>query len=113
MVDGNVFIGEIEVSADANQEVEIVFNIDANSYLAVNGVVLGEAPFGASQPPAMGTTVSWLEAHLSQAEQSLASDQARRSQILGEIGMTEADFLSGTFGRATETDLLSEISEID
>ena len=73
-----------------NSEAYGVF--DENENLVVNGVGVG---FG--WPHWSMVTASWVETHLSQANESLATDQAQRSQILEGVSITEAAFLNGAF----------------
>lgn len=95
MVADNLPMGEVEVQAAEGQEVTVVFEFNANGHLVVNGVGLGEIS-PRLDPDAGQSELAWFESHFSQADASLATDQAQRNQVLGNIAMTEAEFLEAS-----------------
>ena len=96
MVADNLLMGEVQVQAGEGEEVTVVFDINANGHVVVNGVGFGE--ISPRLDPGLGQSelASWFESHFSQADASLATDQAQRSQVLGALAMTEAEFLEAS-----------------
>ena len=95
MVADNLPMGEVQVQAGEGQEVTVVLDIDANGHVVVNGVDFGEIS-PRLDPSHAETRLEWFQNHLSQADASLATDQAQRSQVLGNLAMTEAEFLEAS-----------------
>mmetsp|Transcript_14897 Transcript_14897/g.27453 ORF Transcript_14897/g.27453 Transcript_14897/m.27453 type:complete len:153 (+) Transcript_14897:1355-1813(+) len=85
MAADNLLLGEVAVQAGADMaSFEAVFDFDADGRLLVNGVqvaVVSEAQ---------------VERHLESAEPFEAGDQAKRSAMLAELGVSEEDFLGAS-----------------
>ena len=103
MVEHNLLIGEVQIHAGEGRVVDIDLDINASGHLVVNGVDLGEISRRMGRSLTMGqfdpgqSEMTWFNAHLAQANASLVTDQTQRSQVLEGTGMTEAEFLNGSF----------------
>ena len=87
----NLLVGEVEIRAVGSQ-VEVVFDLDANDVLSINGVRCRGGQEGDEDRNPLqimhNITADWIKNHVEQADASALEDQARRRAVVGELGVS-------------------------
>jgi len=87
----NLLVGEVEIRAVGSQ-VEVVFDLDANDVLSINGVRCRGGQEGDEDRNPLrimhNITADWIKNHVEQADASALEDQARRRAVIGELGVS-------------------------